>query len=455
MQNVILIMSDQQTYHMVEGVGPHPVQTPNLKRFAAEGTTFTNAYTPSPVCVPARFAALSGLYPSQSGCIHNRTPLPIRTKTMAHHFAKAGYLTAFIGKMHPVDAQTHGFDYYIDFGHYHDYLGPKSEVFARGLGADDSGKGMPWIDIYQKAENSWNFQPIRDGLPTSLADEDHFEAFVVRESLRFLQTYHDEPIFLFVSFLRPHTPLSVPEPFASQYLQTDVTLPKTISPDTLNPYLKSRIVPNFKTKEIQEKAINHLRHYMGAVSYVDSQVGHLLRGLQKLNLEDKSILAYTSDHGDMLFSHQMFGKFTFYEPSVRVPLLIKGPNLPQGQIVSTPIDHTDLLPTLLAAAGVTWTGAPNLLGKNALDQTSQVTKDAFSELPLAQGGTMHMLRHGEYKLNRYPDGFSQLFHLTVDPDEELNLIHEHPQVAADLTERLAEHVARVSPISWRGIDPTS
>lgn len=453
MRYVVIIMADQHAARALGCAGHSEVQTPCLDDLASRSTVFTQAYTPAPVCVPARFSALSGLYPSHTGCVDNSTPLPITTPTAAHFFREAGYLTAFIGKMHPVDPQTHGFDYYLDFGHYYDYLGRKLEIFTRGMGADDSGKGVPWMEMYQDPENSWELVPPRAGMPTNLPEKDHFEPFVVREALRFLQQYHHHPLFVFVSFLRPHTPLVVPDRFYQRYRWEDLTGPQAPAPSQeLNPYLRSRMIPESDRPEAIEVAKRHLQRYYAAVSFVDEQVGALLRGIEGLGMEDETLVLYTSDHGDMLFDHGMLGKFTCYEASVKVPFLVHLPGQSQGRRTAALVDHTVLLPSLLDAIGCP---RDALDGHSVYDEWAGTPaaseRPVFSELRLAQDRTMHMVRDHDWKLITYPDGFRQLFHLASDPGELQNKAGEGIPVEAELEAVLSDHRHHMGD-EWRKFD---
>lgn len=457
MKNVVVIMSDQHSSHAVGCYGNNEVYTPNIDALAQTGVRFEYGYTTSPVCVPARFSALSGLYPSRTGCVNNATPLPIETQTAAHYFREAGYLTAFVGKMHPVDAQTHGFDYYIDFGHYYDYLGRKLEVFTKGMQADDSGKGVPWIDVYQTPEHHWSMAPLRDAQSTNLPEDEHFESFVVREALRFFRTYAPQrPVFLFVSFLRPHTPLVVPDRFSTLYDWRNLNLPNTIAEDSaaLNPYLRSRVVGGLQSAAGRNLAKQHLARYYAAVSFVDDKVGQLLQGIKESSPNEAPIVCYTSDHGDMLFEHGMLSKFTFYEASVTVPWMMAGPGIPQGTTVAIPVDHTFLLPSLLDFAGLIPRTLDGVSVRGILAGDG-VQEPVFSEYFVAQDKIMHMVRHQEWKFIRHPDGWCQLFNLMDDPFESNNLAgNDHP-VEIHLNEVLTRHIEdlRVTTINLQGANP--
>lgn len=457
MKNVVVIMSDQHSSHALGCYGNSEVHTPNLDALARRGVRFEHGYTTSPVCVPARFSALSGLYPSRTGCVNNATPLPIEIQTAAHYFREAGYLTAFIGKMHPVDAQTHGFDYYIDFGHYYDYLGRKLEVFTKGMQADDSGKGVPWIDVYQTPEHHWSMAPLRDAQSTNLPEEEHFESFVVREALRFFRTYAPKrPIFLFVSFLRPHTPLVVPDRFAALYDWRSLSLPSTIAEDStgLNPYLRSRMIGGLDSQAGRDLAKKHLARYYAAVSFVDDKVGQLLHGLNEGGNDEVPVVCYTSDHGDMLFEHGMLSKFTFYEASVTVPWILAGPGIPEKTIVSAPIDHTFLLPSLLDFAGV---DVPILDGVSVRPTLGGQTTETpvFSEFFVAQDKMMYMVRDQAWKFVRHPDGWRQLFNLVDDPLELNNLAGADRPEEVRLNDELTRHIndIEMTTINLEGPNP--
>lgn len=432
--HVFVVMADQHSSRALGCAGSPWASTPNLDRFAQTSTVMRNAYTAAPVCVPARFAALSGLYPSRSGCVNNGTPLPIQVKTAAHYFSTAGYLTAFLGKMHPVDAQTHGFDWLVDFGHYYDYLGPKTEVFARAMEADNSGKGLPWIDIYQDPDNSWGLVPRRSSLSSSLPAKDHFEPFVVRETLRFARRYKDiASLFVFTSFLRPHAPMAVPASWDSGR----IPLPSVLEEEELNPYLRARLVQVLREPGGADFAQEYLRRYAAAVSFVDEQFGALWQGLEELGIAQDSVIVYTSDHGDMLFEHGMLGKVTFYDAAAKVPFIVHLPGQAISQTNDVVFDNTCLLPTLLDAVGVPgpdvdgeslmpWIGrgsarsADGSRGRRTAFSELSLKADRFSELGLRQGRPMCTLRKGGWKLVCYPDGFRQLFDLNSDPDELVN-----------------------------------
>src|SRR3954470_14628551 len=210
--NVLLIMSDQHKRSCLGAAGDRVARTPHLDSFARTAVRFSQAYCSNPVCTPSRASLLTGLYTHHHESWNNTTPLPPQHKTLAHHFGRAGYFTGLVGKMHFVDAQTHGFDYKLDFNDWYQFLGPKTKLYADELSRANSGSGQPEIDdLWRDFGDPWKGNRDIDsregavavGRVSRIPEQDHFESFVARESVRFLKNYgaRQEPLFLICSFL--------------------------------------------------------------------------------------------------------------------------------------------------------------------------------------------------------------------------------------------------------------
>ena len=216
-KNVLFLLSDQHAPLKSGYMGDPVARTPNIDSLARTGTRFTNTYCTNPVCTPSRASILTGRYTHNHRTWNNATPWPFEIKTMAHAFSRAGYCSSLIGKMHFVDAQTHGFDYRLDFNDWFQYLGPKSKVYAEELSQANSGSGNPQIDdLWRDYGDPWKNVRQKDdrkgfvhvGRASLLEEKDHFENFVARESVRFLKNHgKQQPFFLISSFLKPHDPL--------------------------------------------------------------------------------------------------------------------------------------------------------------------------------------------------------------------------------------------------------
>ena len=206
---------------------------------------------------------MTGLYTFNLETCHDAKSYAFspKHKTIAHQFGTAGYLTALIGKMHFADAQTHGFDYMLEFNDWWQYLGPKTKLYADELGHPNSGgAGLPQIEcLWNEEGDPWKGHRTADGRlgtvavgrPSLLDEADHFDNFVARESVRFLENYAhaDEPFLLVTSFLKPHDPFMPATRFAEMYRAEDMQLPSTWHrtdltniPAEVSPFHRDRIV---------------------------------------------------------------------------------------------------------------------------------------------------------------------------------------------------------------------
>jgi choline-sulfatase len=367
-KNVLLLMSDQHRPHAL-GVDRNPVaRTPNLDALARSAARFDSAYCSNPVCVPSRASLLTGLYTHNHGALNNTIPWPFEKKTIAHHLGRAGYMTALIGKMHFVDAQTHGFDYHLDFNDWYQYLGPKTKLYADELSRANSGSGMPEIDdLWRDFGDPWKGARTPDdrqgfvavGGASKIPEQDHFESFVARESVRFLKTHsRRQPFFLISSFLKPHDPFMPAARFAAMYRAEDMQLPDTwgkVDLSTVPREIANSIRHNGPSPELhhEEQAKRRIALYYGNLAQMDDCLGKVLAALRELDLEKDTIVLYTADHGEMLGEHGLWQKFVFYEPSVGVPLIVRAPGITASDTRSnTPVSLVQVLPTLLDLCGV-------------------------------------------------------------------------------------------------------
>jgi choline-sulfatase len=432
-------MSDQHTRNAL-GVAGNPVaQTPNLDSLACSGVRFDDAYCTFPVCVASRASLLSGLYPHHHRAFDNSQAWPFQVKTLAHHLGRAGYMTAAIGKMHFVDAQTHGFDYKLDFNDWHQYLGPKSKLVAEEIIDPNSGSGLPQIDdLWRESGDPWTGFIARDnregytsvGRISALAEEDHFETFVARESARFLRNHgKQQPFFLISSFLKPHDPFTPVERFAKMFHPPEMKLPETwgkVDLASVPNWIRSRIQYDSACPELRfaEAAKVHTALYYASLAQMDDNVGKLLGTLHELGLEENTIVLYTSDHGEMLGEHGLWQKFVFYEPSVGVPLIFRVPGVtPANTRCATPVSLVQMVPTLLDLCGASVpTGLENASITRLLREPgAEADSTVFAELGLRTRHPGAMIRRGRYKYCYYVGDMDELYDLATDPAEMKNL----------------------------------
>jgi choline-sulfatase len=418
---------------------------------------FDSAYCCDPLCSPSRASLLTGLYVHNHQAYLNRTPWSFKHKTIAHHLGRAGYMTALIGKMHFVDAQTHGFDYKIDFNDWYQFLGPKTKLVAEEILGPNSGSGLPQIDdLWRDFGNPWTGVigrddregPVSIGRPSALAEEDHFESVVTRESIRFIKEHGDEqPFFLISSFLKPHAPFTPALEYAGMYDSAAMQLPATwgkVDLDSVPKYVRSRIKHYSFMPEVHdpERARWHMAMYYACLSQMDANVGKILSALEQANLKRDTIILYLSDHGEMLGGHGLWEKNLFYEDSVCVPLMFALPNaMSAGKRCASPVSLAQVVPTLLDLCGLPIPAG--LDGKSMVpslrDPSRRVDQDILSEMNLGSRGSGFMLRSEDFKYCFSPHDEDELYDLKNDPLEMRNLarLQEYQKRKEELKGRLA------------------
>ncbi len=430
-------MADQLTADFLGSYGHPSVQTPNLDALSESGFQFNRAYCNCPICGPSRASLCTGRLVSEIGAYDNGCDYPASTPTFLHHLVRGGYRTLLSGKMHFVGPdQHHGFQQRLTADIY-----PSSFVWT-----PDWTKGSypnPGTSVEQLPEAGqcrWSMQ----------LDYDEEVTFRSLEALRDLARSPEEgPFFLCASYTHPHDPFIINDPWWSLY-PDEVVLPPTVPARPLeehhpfNQWLQvHHRIPEFPPRERWILAAR--RAYLGMVSYFDHQVGLLLQELERLGLRDETLIVVTSDHGEMLGEQGMWFKRTFFEPSVRVPLLFSGPGVPRGERVSNPVSLVDLFPTFLEVAGLDDESLSpfTLAGKSLIPFFSgggdchpgEVLIEYFSE------GTCRPMRtvvKGEHKLVSVMDEAPLLFLLNKDPHEQDNRA-EDPSMT-DLLRRLSNRL---------------
>lgn len=463
--NVLVIMTDQHRWDLMTCAGNDIVPTPGIDRIAARGVRFPNAYCPYPVCVGSRMSLLTGLYPHHTGAITNEDRLDWRYRTIAHHFAANGYLTGLIGKMHFCDAHNHGFEYYMSINDWLMYLGPKVRHYANEIANHplnphffrtvyDTGAGFPDLEDVWSGPSPWVGQVESfdfSDMASALDEEDHLDSFISREAVRFLRRYQDQPFFLCVSLMKPHTPLFPPRAFASRYPVDEMELPPVGDISTYPAHIQKRIRNIISTDERRRKA--HLAGYLGNLAFVDTCIDRVYSALEELGLAENTIVLYTSDHGEMCGDHGLFQKFCLFEPAARVPLIVSWPgHLPEGQVSEALVEYIGIYPTLAELCNLPQpTGTtmqdlpgavPRLDGQSFVellrDPSRQGPDAVFSENNLRGDVQQFMVRTPRYKYILNQGALDELYDLQEDPGETVNRISDPSleQVGEDLRQRL-------------------
>lgn len=422
--NILLIHADQHRADCI-GANGHPfIQTPTLDRLIAEGANFPNAFTPIPLCTPARTSLLTGQWPMQHGVITNPDTeagcvLTPSTPTFSQLLRAAGYFLGYIGKwgVDPQRPPTHfGFHLYVserDYGKQRHQLGlPPKPNTNRWFGEVD-----PHI-APEQSQLAWG-------------------ADMTIQLLRHA-AQQDGPFFLRWDPSEPHLPNVVPEPYASLY-----------PPETMPPWPNFadalRNKPFIQRQQRRTWGIDDwtwqawapiVSRYLGEISLLDHQLGRVLTTLDELGLAQNTVVIYTADHGDLCGAHGMIDKhYVMYDELVRVPFIVRWPGqIPAGQtndmFVSSAID---LAATFCALAGLeppsTFAGQsilPLILSQdvNATRHPLPATRaDIFTTYHGNQFGlySQRMVRDHRWKYVWNATAEDELYDLLHDPGELINL----------------------------------
>jgi choline-sulfatase len=420
--NIVLIMADQLAPHFTGAYGHRSAQTPHLDALARRGMRFDAAYCNSPLCAPSRCSFMSGQLVSRIKTYDNASEFPASVPTFAHYLNALGYRTCLSGKMH--------------------FVGPDQLLgFAERLTTDVYPADFAWTPDWQKPEeriDKWyhNIGSVKNS-GTALAsyqiDYDEEVGFAARRWLTDMARNRaqgdDTPFLLVASFIHPHDPFVALPDWWDRYSDDDIDLPSP-APDPLDPH-SERVAQGTQVSDISvsdEDIRRTRRAYLANVSYFDSKIGEIAKTLEDTGMMDDTIFIVTSDHGEMLGTRGLWFKMTFFEQSARVPLVVAGPGIAQGQS-DVVCSLVDMLPTFLDLAG----GADMPLGAPI---------DGRSLLPAMQGhkttqgealgeycaemaaAPIFMIRRGRFKYIHCDVDPPMLFDLQTDPEELRNLAGE-------------------------------
>ncbi len=415
-RNLLVIMSDEHNPKVLGNAGHPIIHTPNLDGLAARGTTFSSAYTTSPVCIPARAGFACGKYIHQIGFWDNADAYDGSVPSWHHLLREGGHRVVSIGKLHfRLAGEDHGFSEEQIAMHIYQGKGDLLGLIRDDMPARGNSKKM--IAMAGPGESTYTFY-----------DKDicsRAQVWLREEGVR----KADKPWVLFVSFVAPHFPLTAPPEHYYRYWNQDLPLPKQYAHEQRprHPYLVD-YSNNFNYDDHFESAHDvkkALAGYFGLVSYLDENIGKVLATLRDAGLEDDTVVMYTSDHGDNLGARGLWGKSTMYEEVAGVPLILAGAGIPQGRRIPTPVSHVDAFPTLLEIAGAKMpAGYP---GVSLIDVAhgAKPRRAVLSEYHGMGSSTgVFAIRLEQWKYVHYVNYPAQLFDLDEDPEELRDVAHD-------------------------------
>ena len=434
-RNVIFILTDDHRYDAMGFLKPQPwLETPQLDRVAREGVHFKNAFVTTALCSPSRASILTGVYAHRHRIVDNNTPIPGGTTFFPSYLQKAGHKTGFFGKWHmgaETDEPKPGFDQWVSFKGQGTYL-------PNPNGLNINGKKVP-----QKGY---------------ITDE------LTDYALDWLETLpKNQPYFMYLSHKAVHSNFIPAERHKGRHNDAKFVYPPTMAESGEMAQHRPMWVQNQRnshhgvdypyhsTLDLSE----YYKRYAETLLGVDESVGRVLAALDKRGQLDSTLIIYMGDNGFAFGEHGLIDKRTAYEESMRVPLLARCPELFRGgQTVRPVVAGLDIMPTVLAAAGVA--SPAGLDGMNWLPLTQgespqwrkELLYEYYWERNFPQTPTMHALRGDRYKFIRYQGiwDVDELYDLSEDPLESRNLIDSarHQAIVKEMRERLFDILERTN-----------
>ncbi|MGL6226010.1 MAG: sulfatase-like hydrolase/transferase [Thermoguttaceae bacterium] len=437
--NIIFLFADDLSFNAVASAGHPIVQTPHLDRLAAQGVSFTNAYNQGAwhgaVCVASRSMLNTGrflwnarnlLEPDNSSAKRHRNspsvnpaqermvqsdPATIASQFWARLLQQGGYSTALCGKWHVTQDENEVFD---QVRHVRGGMPPTvPSSYNRPRGEQDDYDDV-WNPFDPKYEGHWS-----GGV--------HWAEVLANDSIETLteQLQSEKPFFGYFAFNSPHDPRQSPKEFLDLYprermdvplnflpqhpLMNEIGCPKSLRDEMLCPYPRT------------EWAVQvHRREYYGIISHMDAQIGRILDAIDKSGERANTFIIFSADNGLAIGSHGLFGKQSVYEHSMKVPLILAGPALPAGKVISTPVYLQDIMPTSLE-----WAGLPipdHVQFKSLIPLIQDEASPHYDAIYGAYVAQQRMIRQDDFKLILFPDAKEVLlFDLKNDPNEKNNL----------------------------------
>jgi arylsulfatase A-like enzyme len=453
--NLVVFLPDQQRADTLACYGGRFDIAPNLNKLASQSFVFQQAYVTQPICTPSRSSLLTGTWPHTNGCVHNETVLDRRFACLPELLGDPEYCWAYMGKWHLGDelSAQHGFSEWV------------SIMDGHMAGLPDTKE----ISDYSKFLFSKGFKPrgkhahpyFTQGDATRMPIELSQPAFLAGRACEFIERHRREPIVLFVSYFEPHPPYTGPlnELHPLNSIDLEPTFGQIFGPDMP---LRYRLRQKADRKGYGRRVAQHRllkQRYLGLVTEVDRSIGAILTKLEETSLLDRTIVVHTSDHGDMMGAHDLFGKAVMFQEAARVPLLVRMPGQRRPVEIAEPISHIDFAPTILDLLGdrsseqCAGRSRANVLRGEAMSADPVYMEWAFEPFnvrrvdkdwrqPVNQTAihetTRATVSADGWKLCLRDMDQNELYNVRLDPHEEINL-YGRPETR-DVITRLSGHI---------------
>ncbi|MDB4733635.1 sulfatase-like hydrolase/transferase [Planctomicrobium sp.] len=431
--NILFVFADDQCFDTIHALGNKEVQTPNLDRLVAEGTTFTHCYNMGgwngAICVASRTMLNTGRYIWHAKAVSENLKAEVEAdRFWSEQMKSAGYKTYMTGKWHV----KHNADQTFNVADH--IRGGMPKQTPDGYNRPVEGEPDKWSPFDKKFGGFWE-------------GGTHWSEVVANDALSFLDDAkeNDAPFFMYIAFNAPHDPRQAPQKYVDMYPQEEVNVPTSFMP--LYPYregmgagksLRDEKLAPFPRTEYSVRV--NRQEYYAIITHMDHQIGRILEGLEKSGKRNNTWIFFTADHGLAVGHHGLLGKQNMYDHSVRVPFMVVGPGVGQGEKIKASIYLQDVMPTTLELAQVE---KPEHVDFHSILPLLSGTTEK-SNYPAIYGGYINvqrMVRKDGYKLIMYPKiGKALLYNLKEDP-KELHDLFENPKtksISAELFKTLLE-----------------
>jgi arylsulfatase len=438
--NILLIFTDMQRADTIHALGNPIIKTPNLDRLVHEGTAFTNCFSPSPVCIPARCSMHYGLYPQKTGLFTNGIMPDDNGNSMPAILERNGYKTAAIGKCHftPDKSAMRGYSSRLiqeeccsdpDSDDYCEWLKENGYDYDEPQGTRGEMYYIPQVSLHK--------------------EEDHPTQWIGDRSVEFIEENKDseQPWFLFSSFIHPHPPFAPPKPWHKLYRSPDMPLAYVPEDSTLNHTWINRAQNRYKYRDygIDKNLMRNIKaYYYATISFVDYQIGKMIKSLEKSGELENTVIIFTSDHGEYLGDYNCFGKRSMHDASSRVPFIVRYPEVFKADtICDKPASLVDVLPTVAKFANCDISEV-ELDGVDLADLANGKSdrKYVFSQFSSEEKG-IYMIVSREWKyFYSAADGKEYLFDRINDPRESDNKACKkaYNEISSELKQSLLEYL---------------
>ncbi len=440
--NLLVILADDHAAWTLGIDGDPRRATPNLDALARQGTLFKRAYCNSPLCTPSRQSLITGLLPHSIGVTQLATRLSDQALTLGEWLHELDFATVAIGKMHFNGPSGHGFEVRIDTPDWERSL---REHPPRG------GDGRrPWRPILDPARDWLN----ADARPMGLPSESMQSTFFVERAIEFLRKKHDRPFAMIVSFYEPHSPFHFPDGWRGRFRAGQFATSPISARDR-------REQPEIFASLTDDDVRGIQAAYFTSLSFVDSRIGRLIEALDETELSDRTLVVYAGDNGYMLGQHGRFEKHCFYEPAVRIPMIMRWPGrIESGHRVMDLVEMVDVMPTVLHLLhlpvppdlqGVDLTplleGKPGAKGHDVvfseyLENEEAMVRSARYKLIVSTGRRLRQDGYQPAEPWRLPGPYQRLYDEIDDPQEATDLSDDpaHASIKEDLLSRMYQRM---------------